>query len=94
MTLMATEIAEQPAVLERVLRDVPPQLAPMAARLRATSPRVVLLAARGTSDNAALYAKYLVEIRLGLPAGLASPSAWTVYGSRPRFSRITLNSPR
>ena len=40
-------------------------------------------AARGTSDHAALYAKYLAEIQLGLPAGLASPSTLTVYGSRP-----------
>jgi glucosamine--fructose-6-phosphate aminotransferase (isomerizing) len=88
MTLMATEIAEQPEVLERVLRDVPPQLAPMVARLRATSPRVVLLAARGTSDNAALYAKYLVETVVGLPAGLASPSAMTIYGARPDLRNV------
>ena len=70
MTLMATEIAEQPAVLDRVLLEVPAQLAPLLARLRAASPRVVLLAARGTSDNAALYAKYLVETKVGLPAGI------------------------
>jgi len=76
MTLMATEIAEQPAVLERVLAGVPPQLETLPA------PRFVLLAARGTSDNAALYAKYLVETAVGLPAGLASPSAMTLYGAR------------
>jgi glucosamine--fructose-6-phosphate aminotransferase (isomerizing) len=42
--------------------------------------------ARGTSDHAALYGAYLTEIRLGLPAGLASPSAVTVYGARPDLS--------
>jgi len=42
-----------------------------------------VFAARGTSDHAALYAAYLTEIRLGIPAGLASPSAITVYGARP-----------
>ena len=47
----------------------------------------MLFAARGTSDHAALYAKYLTEIQLGLPAGLASPSTLTVYGSRPDLSR-------
>jgi glucosamine--fructose-6-phosphate aminotransferase (isomerizing) len=88
MTLMATEIAEQPAVLERVLREVPAQIAPLLARLRAASPRVVLLAARGTSDNAALYAKYLVETKVGLPAGLASPSAMTLYGARPDLRNV------
>jgi glutamine---fructose-6-phosphate transaminase (isomerizing) len=88
MTLMATEIAEQPAVLERVLREVPAQIAPLLARLRAASPRVVLLAARGTSDNAALYAKYLIETKVGLPAGLASPSAMTLYGARPDLRNV------
>jgi glucosamine--fructose-6-phosphate aminotransferase (isomerizing) len=88
MSLMATEIAEQPAVLERVLREVPAQLAPVLARLRAAPPRVILLAARGTSDNAALYAKYLIETKVGLPAGLASPSAMTLYGARPDLRNV------
>jgi glutamine---fructose-6-phosphate transaminase (isomerizing) len=48
----------------------------------------VLLAARGTSDHAALYAKYLIEITLGLPAGLASPSTLTTYGSRPDLREV------
>ena len=43
----------------------------------------MLLAARGTSDHAALYLKYLVEVRLGLPAGLMSPSTFTTYDARP-----------
>jgi glucosamine--fructose-6-phosphate aminotransferase (isomerizing) len=41
------------------------------------------LVARGTSDHAALYAKYLIEINHGLPAGLVSPSTVTLYGARP-----------
>jgi glucosamine--fructose-6-phosphate aminotransferase (isomerizing) len=43
----------------------------------------VIFTARGTSDHAALYGAYLTEIRLGIPAGLASPSAITLYGARP-----------
>ncbi len=43
----------------------------------------MIFTARGTSDHAALYGAYLTEIRLGLPAGLASPSAITLYGARP-----------
>ena len=88
--LMAAEIAEQPAVLERVLRDVPAQLPTVLARLRTAAPRFVLLAARGTSDNAALYGKYLVETLVGLPAGLASPSAVTLYGARPDLRDVLL----
>jgi glucosamine--fructose-6-phosphate aminotransferase (isomerizing) len=58
--------------------------------IRERSPRFVLLAARGTSDHAALYAKYLVEVSLGLPAGLASPSTMTAYGARPNLSDVLL----
>jgi len=80
--LMAAEIAEQPAVLARLLA-VPEALLEVGARIAAARPRFVLIAARGTSDHAALYAKYLAEVRLELPVGLASPSALTVYGATP-----------
>lgn len=81
--LMATEIAEQPQVLQRFLHAGLPAVREVAARVAGASPRFVVLAARGTSDHAALYAKYLVETVLGLPAGLASPSTLTTYGARP-----------
>lgn len=80
---MAAEIAEQPAVFDRVLRDGAAEIAAVARRVARRRPRFVLLAARGTSDHAATYAKYLVEVRLGLPAGLVSPSTMTLYGARP-----------
>ncbi|HEX5427087.1 MAG TPA: SIS domain-containing protein [Pedococcus sp.] len=81
--LMAAEIAEQPEVFERVLTQSPADVAQVARRVRESAPRFVLMAARGTSDHAALYLKYLVEIVLGLPCGLASPSTVTAYGSTP-----------
>lgn len=81
--LMAAEIREQPAVLARILEEGRPRIASVARALRARAPRFVLLAARGTSDHAALYAKYLVETRLGLPAGLISPSTITIYDAHP-----------
>src|SRR5215475_1494702 len=81
--LMAAEIAEQPEVIERVLSTAHPTITAIAERIRSEAPRFVMFTARGTSDNAALYAKYLVEVLLGLPAGLTSPSATTVYGARP-----------
>jgi glucosamine--fructose-6-phosphate aminotransferase (isomerizing) len=80
---MAADIAEQPAVLRTLLTDGAAAIDEVARAVLARRPRFVLLAARGTSDHAALYAKYLVEIRLGLPAGLTSPSTFTVYGARP-----------
>ena len=86
--LMAAEIAEQPAALQRLLDDGLPTLRAVAAKVAKQRPRFVLLAARGTSDHAALYAKYLIEIGLGLPAGLASPSTLTTYGSRPAYDDV------
>jgi glucosamine--fructose-6-phosphate aminotransferase (isomerizing) len=84
---MAAEIAEQPTVLAGLLSRAG-ELGDVAAALTRRTPRFVLIAARGTSDHAALYAKYLVEIRRGLPAGLASPSTMTVYGSRPDLAGV------
>ncbi len=82
-TLMAAEIAQQPEMLERILREGAGPIAEVRERIDAQRPRFVVLAARGTSDHAALYAKYLVEVRRQLPAGLASPSTLTLYGARP-----------
>jgi glutamine---fructose-6-phosphate transaminase (isomerizing) len=89
--LMAAGIAEQPEALARLLQ--PGQLAYVASLvevIRKRAPRFVLMAARGTSDHAAMYAKYLVEVSLGLPAGLASPSTMTAYGARPDLSDVLL----
>jgi len=80
---MAAEIREQPDAFRRILTIGRPRIEEAAARIREFAPRFVILAARGTSDHAALYAKYLIETRLALPAGLASPSATTVYNARP-----------
>ncbi|GAA1515239.1 SIS domain-containing protein [Streptomyces albidochromogenes] len=81
--MMSAEIAEQPAALRRLLETGAPRIRETARAIAAKRPRFVLLTARGTSDNAALYAKYLVEIRLGLPCGLSSMSTTTAYGARP-----------
>ncbi|MGK5529053.1 SIS domain-containing protein [Streptomyces sp. URMC 129] len=81
--LMSGEMAEQPAVLRRLLTEGAPRIRDVAARIAARRPRFVLLTARGTSDNAALYAKYLIEIVLGKPCGLTSMSTTTAYGATP-----------
>ncbi|MFF1829337.1 SIS domain-containing protein [Paenarthrobacter sp. NPDC058040] len=85
---MASEINQQPAVLAGLLEPGGRQFAAIAAIIRKASPRFVLLAARGTSDHAALYAKYLIEINLGLPVGLASPSTLTAYGATPQLEGV------
>ncbi|MBW1597124.1 SIS domain-containing protein [Streptomyces sp. JJ38] len=81
--IMSGEMAEQPAVLRRILTEGAPRIREVAERIAARAPRFVLLTARGTSDNAALYAKYLLEVLLGKPCGLTSMSTTTAYGARP-----------
>jgi glucosamine--fructose-6-phosphate aminotransferase (isomerizing) len=81
---MAADIAEQPAGYARLLEGVPAAaIAAVASRVAEQRPRHVVFVGRGTSDHAALYGAYLTEIRLGIPVGLASPSAITLYGARP-----------
>jgi glutamine---fructose-6-phosphate transaminase (isomerizing) len=86
--LMAADIASQPTVLQSILDRSMESVAPFRAAAFRRAPRFVLIAARGTSDHAALYAKYLVEICLQLPAGLVSPSTLTLYDAKPDFSDV------
>jgi glutamine---fructose-6-phosphate transaminase (isomerizing) len=81
-TKMLKEIREQPEMLERVLEEGWGEVHGAAAELRSRGFRSAILAARGTSDNAALYAKYLFEVVLGVPTALASPSTFTLYESK------------
>ncbi|MFZ0159743.1 MAG: SIS domain-containing protein [Kineosporiaceae bacterium] len=88
--LMAAEIAEQPTVWRHILAESSDSLDEAAAAIRSYRPRFVLLVARGTSDHAALYAKYLIETRLELAAGLVSPSTMTAYGARPDLREVLM----
>jgi glucosamine--fructose-6-phosphate aminotransferase (isomerizing) len=85
---MTAEIDEQPAVLAALWIEQAGEIRRIRTELARRRHRVVLLAARGTSDHAALYAKYLVEIQQALPAGLVSPSTSTIYGARPDFTGV------
>lgn len=88
-TRLAAEVAEQPAVLERLLRRTLPRLDEIGDVLTAGGDvRGVVVAARGSSDNAARYAQYLwpvlgADSDGGLPVTLATPSLQTVYGREP-----------
>lgn len=79
-TQMAREIAEQPAALDRTLTALLPRRAEI-ERL-AGGRRRLLLIARGSSDNAAIYARYLAEVHAGVVASLAAPSVATLYQAR------------
>lgn len=77
------EIHQQPEVLGRLVETGAEKVQRIAERLRAAAPRFVVIAARGTSDNAATYAKYLFGALNGRPVALAAPSLHTLYHRPP-----------
>lgn len=86
-TRMYAEAAEAPVAVARMLAANAQRAAELAARLVDTPPPLVLTCARGSSDHAATYAKYLIETRLGIPVVSAAPSTASVYGVTPRAGR-------
>lgn len=87
MSHLLDEIREQPQVIARLLTAEAENVQHIAAAVRDFAPQFVMLAARGTSDNAARYAQYALSIRLGLPVALATPSVHTLYHRTPQLAR-------
>src|SRR6476646_2025570 len=81
------EIREQPEVARRFLERAPEVVGPLAASIRARVIDHVVIAARGTSDHAAIYAQYVLGIRHGLSVGLGTPSVISLYGADVRLDR-------
>jgi glutamine---fructose-6-phosphate transaminase (isomerizing) len=79
-TRMSAEVAEQPQAARRTLDHLLPEQD--ALRALARDRRRVLLVARGSSDNAAIYGRYLLETAAGVPDSLAAPSVATHYRAR------------
>ena len=80
------EILEQPAAAQRLLDAAPVAFEPIGAAARVRRPKFAVIAARGSSDNAGIYAQYLLAVRNGLLVALAAPSTITLYGARPDMS--------
>lgn len=87
---MDAEAREAPAAVERMLAANRPAFARIAARLRASPPAVVVTCARGSSDHAATYGKYLIETHIGTPTASAAPSVASVYAAPPRAASARL----
>jgi glutamine---fructose-6-phosphate transaminase (isomerizing) len=79
MSKMLDEIREQPAVLERCLRLGWRAAARLSRAIEKRAPKLIVIVARGTSDNAGQFARYLFEITTGIPVSLAAPSISTLY---------------
>ena len=82
MSRMLEEIRQQPDTLARTLAAELRRIERFKQRVAKHPPRLIVLAARGTSDNAALFGRYLIEITTGIPVSLAAPSIFTLYDAR------------
>ena len=82
---LRSELAEQPTVVRRLLAAAWPEARDLGRRLARTEH--LTIAARGSSDNAATYGKYLFEALAGVVTALAAPSLVTRYRSAPQFAR-------
>jgi glucosamine--fructose-6-phosphate aminotransferase (isomerizing) len=84
-TWMRREVEQIPGAVARFLAEGTAEVEAAAAALRRRRPRFVSIVARGTSDHAATYGRYLVEATLGWPTGLAAASLVTVYDAPIRW---------
>jgi len=78
-TLMEREASEAAAAVARMLRTNRDAFAEIGRRLRASPPAAVVTCARGSSDHAATYAKYLIETMTGTPTASAALSIASLY---------------
>lgn len=76
---MAREVAEIPEVATRFLSQSQDAVAEAAAAVRALDPRLIVTVARGSSDHAATYLKYAVELLAGVPVASVGPSIASIY---------------
>jgi glutamine---fructose-6-phosphate transaminase (isomerizing) len=82
---MATEVREIPSVVARLIADGAPAIRAAADAARARDPALIATVARGSSDHACTYLKYVAELTLGLPVASIGPSVASVYGARLRM---------
>jgi glucosamine--fructose-6-phosphate aminotransferase (isomerizing) len=79
---MSEEIRQQPAAVQRTLKAEWKHAQKLRAHFQRHPVKLIVLAARGTSDNAAQFGRYLLEISTGIPVSLAAPSVTTIYHSK------------
>jgi len=89
-TRMLDEIREQPAALRRALATVVAPARKIAAECARRDIRLVMVAARGTSDNAGVYAQYLLQYLNRIPVALATPSLFTLYRTTIRMDGVLM----
>ena len=89
-SILYQEILQQPEVIEKFSQLGQGPVRKLAEQIQASDIRQVVIAARGTSDNAARYAQYLFGAMNRLPVALTTPSLFSLYQQPPRFAPDTL----
>lgn len=84
-TLMQQEVEEIPAAAARFLEGASERIAEAGAAMRRADPRLVVTVARGSSDHAATYLKYVIELVAGIPVASVGPSVASIYGRQLRL---------
>lgn len=82
---LLNEIHEQPEVIQRLLNEQQTSVAQVAKAITDFDPAFICIAARGTSDHVAVYARYLFAYYTGMPVMLAMPSLHTLYQHPPNL---------
>src|SRR6202161_2980786 len=82
MSRMLEEIRQQPASIEKTITAETRHIERFRSAIAKKRPKLIILAARGTSDNAAQFGRYLLEITTGIPVSMAAPSLYTLYHAR------------
>ncbi|MCE5198468.1 MAG: SIS domain-containing protein [Armatimonadota bacterium] len=88
MALMLNEIYQQPRIIGSLWEKQGDAVERVVSDIRSRDIRFIILAARGTSDHAAIYGKYLFEIKNHMPVGLADASVYTIYDSTIKMDNV------
>jgi glutamine---fructose-6-phosphate transaminase (isomerizing) len=84
-SVLEREIGEQPDAIAKTVESCAQEIRALARDMQARDVSGVMIAARGSSDNAGVYAKYLFQAFNGLPVMMATPSLYTFYHTPPRL---------
>ncbi len=87
MSLMLQEIREQPSALEKTIQAEQEKVEKLGQFLLEKDINLIVIVARGSSDNAALLGRYLFEITTGIPVSLCAPSVFTLYNAKLKLNR-------
>jgi glucosamine--fructose-6-phosphate aminotransferase (isomerizing) len=79
---MLSEITEQPQALAKTISEERNKLAGLGKLIKSRDINLIVLVARGSSDNASLFGRYLLEITTGIPVSLSAPSVHTIYNAK------------